>query len=130
MKADLRAVRSGEHFDGCLEQDYGGGAVDVVIAVEEDRFAAGDGQFKPVGSGCHSRHEEGVVEMADLRIEKVLCSFRGGDSAAYEQICHDLRNVRCGGEDSCFLRVRRGDLPALRGRGKDWLNRHRNRDDR
>jgi hypothetical protein len=36
----------GEHFDGCLEQDYGGGAVDVVVAVEQDGFAAGDGQFE------------------------------------------------------------------------------------
>jgi hypothetical protein len=57
----LRHPGAGEHFDGRLEQHDGGGAVDVVVAVEQDGFAAGDGQFEAVDGGGHAEHQEGIV---------------------------------------------------------------------
>jgi hypothetical protein len=63
-------VQCPEHFDGGLEQDDGGGAVYVVVAVEEDGFAGGDGQLESVGGGGHAQHQEGIVKLADLGIEE------------------------------------------------------------
>ena len=37
------ATCAAEHFNGGFEQDDGNGAVDVVVAVEEDGLARGDG---------------------------------------------------------------------------------------
>src|SRR6202012_3367854 len=40
---DVETDFAAEHFNGCFEQDGGGGAVYVVVAVDEDRLAALDG---------------------------------------------------------------------------------------
>ncbi len=51
---NMEIDRAAQHLDGGLEQDDGGGAVHVVIAVEQHRLAprdclfdAGDGSFMP-----------------------------------------------------------------------------------
>jgi hypothetical protein len=66
MKADLAA----EHLDGGLEQDHGGGAVHVVVAVEKHRLARGDGALQALDGRGHAQHEEGIVEMRRLGIEE------------------------------------------------------------
>ena len=66
VKADFAA----EHFDGGLEQHDRGGAVDVVVAVEQNGFVARDGRFDALDGGLHAEHEKRIVEVRDFRIEE------------------------------------------------------------
>ena len=67
---DVKAGIAAEHFDGGLEQDDCGGAVDVVVAVEQDGLAGGDGVLEALDGSGHAEHEKGIVEVGDFRIEE------------------------------------------------------------
>ncbi len=71
-------VFGGDPLDGSLEEDGGGGAVDVVIAVDEDWFGGPD---RPLDAGygqVHAEHEHGVVEIVDGWVEEGLGGCRVG----------------------------------------------------
>jgi hypothetical protein len=61
VKADEITPGAAEHFDGGFEQDNGDGAVDVVVAVEKNRFSRGDGAFEALDRNRHAKHEERIV---------------------------------------------------------------------
>ena len=54
----MKAHYAAEHFDGGLEQHHGGGAVDVVVAVEQDGLARGDGALQAVDGRIHAQHQQ------------------------------------------------------------------------
>ena len=81
--ADARwAFARGYAFDGCLEQDRGGGAVDVVVAVDEDRLAKRDRLLDAGNRGGHALHEERRIEAIERGIEEGL---RVRDAAGCQQ---------------------------------------------
>src|ERR1039458_2121966 len=45
---DVKSDVAAQHFDGGFEQDDGNGAVDVVVAIEEDGLARGDGAVETI----------------------------------------------------------------------------------
>jgi hypothetical protein len=112
---------SGEHLDGGFEEDDGGGAVHVVVAVQQDGLAAGDGQFKAVYGSGHAAHPKGIVEVGKVRIEEMECGFGSDDAASQKQLRDDLRNVSFGGQVGSGLGLGGAELPALRSGCEDRL---------
>ena len=66
----VKARHAAEHLDGRLEQDDGGGAVHVVVAVEQHRLAVRDGPLQPFDGRGHAQHEEWIVKMSEFGIEE------------------------------------------------------------
>jgi len=60
---NMEAHRAAQHLDGGLEKDYGGGAIDVVVAIEEHRFMLRNGPLKARDGFVHAKHELRVVKM-------------------------------------------------------------------
>ena len=58
-------VFGGDALDGGFEEDGGGGAVDVVVAVDEDRFAGADGALDAGDGDIHAEHEHRIEEMVE-----------------------------------------------------------------
>ena len=69
---DGGSVFGGDPFDGGLEQDGGGGSVDVVVAVDEDGFAGADGVLDAGYGQVHAQHEHGVDEVVEGWVEEGL----------------------------------------------------------
>ncbi len=107
------AVGAGGHLNGGFEQDYRSGAIDVVVAIEEDGFVLGDGVFEACDGAAHAEHEKWVVEVVDGGIEELEGGFRGVDAAGDEQFCEGVRNAGLGGEKGAFLGMLRSQFPAL-----------------
>ena len=59
----MKASFAAQHFNSGLEQNDGGGAVHIVVAVEQNRLMARDGRFKAFDGRSHAQHEEGIVEL-------------------------------------------------------------------
>ena len=78
---NMEANRAAEHLDCGLEQHNGGGAVDVVVAVEEDWFAARDGGLNAFDCGRHAQHQKRIVKLGYFRIEKREGFGWAGDAA-------------------------------------------------
>jgi hypothetical protein len=97
---NVKAHISAEHLDGGFKQDNGNGAVDVVIAVEENGLARGDGALDALDGGGHSEHEKGIVEVGRLWIQEGK-SFGGcGDAARNEQLGENERQAGFAGQGS------------------------------
>ena len=71
-------------FERGLEDHDGGGAVDVVVAIDKDGFTALDGGTQAFDCGAQSRHEVGRVEMRQRGRQEFLRLFRCGDAARCE----------------------------------------------
>ena len=66
----VRFKRQADALDGGLEQDGGGGAVDVVVAVDEDGFGGAD-RGKDAGYGFrHAKKLGGRMELVDVRVQE------------------------------------------------------------
>ena len=91
---DVKAGFTAEHFDGGFEQDDGDGAIDVVVAVEENGLAGGDGALEAIDGGGHAEHEEGIVEVRDFGIEEDVGGGCSGDAAGDEEFGEDLGKAR------------------------------------
>ena len=85
-------VASAEEFYGGLEQDYGDGAVHVVVAVDKDGFAFGDGGPDPGDGGGHAGHGIRVEEMVEAGMEKATGLLSGGDAPGEEQLREERRD--------------------------------------
>ena len=67
----MKANHAAEHFNGGLQQHDGGGAVHVVVAVEQDRFACARWRASTRSTAAAMPSiRQGIVEMGDIRIEK------------------------------------------------------------
>ena len=62
----VEAHHAAEHFDRGFQQDHGGGAVDVVVAVEQNRFLRGDGALRRVPRRPSCRAS--AADRADARL--------------------------------------------------------------
>ena len=72
----------GDALDGGFEQDGGGGAVNVVVSVDQDGFSGLDGGEDAFDGGSHAEELCGVVggrveEGIDARVEEGFCGFGG-----------------------------------------------------
>ncbi len=116
---DVIADGATEDFDGRLEQDDRSGAVDVVVAVDEDRLARGDGLLDARDRCCHAVQGVGIEQV----IERGMKELRGrsgiGDAALEQQGSDRYGNARCIRESFHGGRVWRWKPPVREGRGLD-----------
>lgn len=92
-------------IDGGLEQDGGGGAVHVVVAVDEDRLAESDGLLDAVYGAIHAEHEVGWMEVVERGVEEGFGDGGGGDAAGDEEVGYGARAAEVGGEVADEIRV-------------------------
>ena len=122
---DVPAGIGSGHFERLLQNHGGGDAVDVVIAVDFDRFAPRDGCADAVHRAIHIAQQKGIVQVFEAGIEKVRGGGRiaiaaapenargGGRQSEFPRERGDGRGVGCAGEHpaaSCSSRSRRGRL--------------------
>ena len=91
-------VFGGDSFDGGFEEDGGGGAVDVVVAVDEDGFAGADGTLDADYGDVHAEHEHGVDEVVDCGGEEGLDGRGIRDAAGQKQFGDGLWTLEFAGE--------------------------------
>jgi hypothetical protein len=108
---NVEANGAAKALDGGLEQDYGGGSVDVIVAVYEDDFARGDRLLDASDGGGHAEHEIGIVQVIEARAKEArgfgAVADASRDEQARDQRREPERLSRCG--------LRFAENPALRG---------------
>ena len=68
-------------LQGRLEDYDGGGAVNVVVAINEDGLAALNGGSQTLDGGTQAGHEVGRMQVRERRRKELLCLIGGGDAA-------------------------------------------------
>ena len=92
-----------EHLDGRLEQHDGGGAIHVIIAVDEDGLAPVNGRLHPGNGRCHAVHRVGIEQVFDAGVEENVRLGCSAHAALRQQLGDDegksgaLRQRRCRG---------------------------------
>ena len=77
--------RAAAELDGGLEDDDCGGAIDVVVAVDEDRLLVLDGGFDPVNGRLHTGHQVGRVQVSECGSQETFGGFGSGDAPHDQQ---------------------------------------------
>jgi hypothetical protein len=95
---DVKSDIAAEHFDGGFEQDDSDSAVDIVVAIEEDGLACGDGAFQTIDGGGNAEHEEGIVKMRGLGVEESEGLGGGVNAARDKQLGEDKGQTGLAGE--------------------------------
>jgi len=90
---DVEADFASQHFNRRFEEDGGGGAVYVVVAVYKDGLVVLDRLLHAGDGGLHAAHQVGVVEVVELRVEESVYVFGGADAAGDEEFGDDEREV-------------------------------------
>ncbi len=92
----FRNESQSDALDGGFEQDSGGGAVYVVVAVNEDRFRILDGCQDARDGRGHTQHLCGIggwviEEFGEAGIEECFCCGRRCNAARDEDPCYGKR---------------------------------------
>jgi hypothetical protein len=110
----MKARSAAQHLNGGLEQHNSRGSVHVIIAVEQHRFLGGDCALDALDRGRHALHQEWVVEMVEIGIEKREGSGGIGYAAGDQQFRKYLRETRICCQRGSGFKVRFLQNPALR----------------
>ena len=62
---DVEIASTSAEFDSCLQDNDGHGAVNVVVAINENWFFAVDGGVNAIHSGLQTCHQERRVQMRE-----------------------------------------------------------------
>ena len=87
---------SASQLDRGAKNDNRGGAVDVVVAVDQHALAVGDSAAQALDGGLHAEHAQRVVKVGETGVEKVMGVFGSGDFALGEQRGHQGRQAVLG----------------------------------
>ncbi len=77
--------RAAAEFDGSLEDYDCGGAIDIVVAVDEDRLLVLDGGFDPVNGCLHAGHEVRRVQVSKIGSQETFGGFGFGDASHHQE---------------------------------------------
>ena len=80
-----------EHLERRLEQHDGGGAIHVIVAVDENRFLAGDGRLYPRDRLGHALHRVGIKQVFQPRMKENVGFGSAAYSALRQQLGHNQR---------------------------------------
>ena len=86
---NIKVDGGGIPLDEGVHQRNGGGAVHVVVAVNEDLFPGDDGLVQPFHGDVEVFHEEGVVEVFQAGPEELARLLEGFDAALHQQLSQD-----------------------------------------
>ena len=81
----VRNVKAGfaaRHLDGLLQNDDRDGAVDVVIAIDQDFLFGLDGRFHSRDGIVHAGEQRGVMQVIEIGSQKPAGGGSVGDAAA------------------------------------------------
>ena len=102
-----------QHFQAQPEDRRAGHAVDVIIAVDDDPLAGGQGVVdSPHGLGA-ARQELRIAQRGKLGVEEVPGAVRIGDAAADQQLGYDGRDSGRSLERGDAVRIVGMNTPAL-----------------
>ena len=88
----------GETLDEGIDQRDGGRAVHVIVAVDQDLLAGGDGAVQPLHRLVHVLHQEGIVEGVQRRAEEGARLLESLDAALDKQLGQHLVDADFRGE--------------------------------
>ena len=71
-----------------VEQRHGRGAVDIVVAVDEDLVPTLQGEAEACHGGLHVLHEEGIVQLLETRMEEALGLLHRANAALDQEAPH------------------------------------------
>ena len=74
-----------ELLDKLVDQCHGRGAVHVIVSVNQNTFFLSHSLVQARHGHVHVLHQERVVQVGQLRAEKLTCGGSRGNSALYEQ---------------------------------------------
>jgi len=72
------------HFDGFFQDDDGGGAIHIVIAVDEDALTGGDSAAQPLDGRGHAAQFAGGMQVIERRAQKAAGGMGVGQVAGAE----------------------------------------------
>ena len=72
---NMKVSRAAAQLNRGFEDDDRGGAVDVVVAIDQDLFFVLDRGFDPVDGGLHAGHQIGRMQMRERGRQETLGSF-------------------------------------------------------
>jgi hypothetical protein len=72
-----------------LQQDDRGDAVNVVVAVDQDRFAIADGALDALARRTDAVNSGGIVQISERRSDESPVVVFGGDAPANENVSED-----------------------------------------
>ena len=84
------------HLDRLAQNDHGGCAVDVVVAVHENLLLSRDSRPDALDGRAHARQTVGVVELIEAGSEESLGLVGFGHAALRQQNGHEARQLRGG----------------------------------
>ncbi len=100
MWNDMGRIRA-DQAQHCLQQNDRGDAVDVVVAVDEDRFAVADGTLDPVTGRTDAVNSGGIVQIGKSRSDESAVVILGRDAAAHENVSEDRMDGKRDVRDGC-----------------------------
>jgi len=80
MRNDVRCVGAEEAKNG-LKEDDGCDAVDIVVAVDQNRFSVPDRALDSLARRCDAVNSAGIVEIVDLRRNEAAVFVFGMNAA-------------------------------------------------
>ena len=95
-----------------LQDDDRGGAVHVVVAIDENGLAAFDGRAQALHRRAQAGHQVGRVQVVQRGIEKLLGLLRVLDAARRQQTRHGDRQAHLQGQPLHMLRIGVAKDPA------------------
>ena len=106
-----------EHFERASQDDRGGDAVDVVVAVDRDLLALRDRALQPRNGDVHARQPKRIVQVIERGIQEPRGHFGVAEPAHAEQPRDRRMHIQRGGQRGRLLVVTRQVLPEERLHG-------------
>ena len=95
---DVEVHFRGEALDEGIDQRHGGGAVHVIVSVNQDFLSAGYGVAHALDGYVHVLHQEGVVQVVQRRAEEGAGLLEGLHSPLDQKVGQDAVNSKLGCE--------------------------------
>ena len=105
-----------------VEDGEGGDAIDVIVAVEDDIFAAFDGEGDPAGGGFKSGRSQRIRQRGEARVEEVVGLAGVGEGARGKQGGEQGGDTEFAGQFACDGGI--GGIPRFPARRQHkWILR-------
>ena len=116
----IRGGAAGE-FEGLGEEHHAGGAVDVVVAVDQDALALADGARDALNGDRHVAQGQRIVQFFEGRVQEAVGGRGVGESAVHQHLGGRRPDFEGGRQSGDSVGIGRGQHPARR-RTNSWSN--------
>jgi len=109
---DEELGRAPRHFDRFFEDDHGGGAIHVVIAIDQDALAVRYGAPQPRDGFGHAAQRPGRVQIGEGGQQEAARGFRIAKIACQQDARGRQADIQCRRQRLGFLVLCFGNQPA------------------